>query len=190
MTFDGRALIATCPRDAMDVGIAYVPEDRPSAGAFADLSVQDNLSAAQVSRYWRWLRLDRSRERAEARNSLKEFLIKAPSLFAPLSVLSGGNQQKVVIARWLRRQPRLLLLDEPTQGVDIGARAEIYQLVHHAVTGGAGAIVVSSDFEELAHVCDRVLILADGRIVAQVAGDELDPHRLTELAYTSSEEIQ
>jgi ribose transport system ATP-binding protein len=190
MTLDGSALAASCPRDAMDVDIALVPEDRPNAATFADLSVQDNVSAAQVDRYWRWLKLDRGRERAEARKSLKEFLIKAPSLQAPLSVLSGGNQQKVILARWLRRRPLLLLLDEPTQGVDIGARAEIYQLVHEAVTGGAGAIVVSSDFEELAHVCDRVLILADGRIVAQVTGDELDPHRLTELAYTSTERIE
>jgi ribose transport system ATP-binding protein len=146
ITFDGRALRATRPRDAM--------------------------------------------ERADARASLQQFLVKAPSPAAPLSALSGGNQQKVVLARWLRRQPSLLLLDEPTQGVDIGARAEIYQLVRAAVAGGAGAIVVSSDFEELAHVCDRVLVLADGQIVAQGSGHELDPHHLTQLAYTSTGRTQ
>jgi ribose transport system ATP-binding protein len=152
--------------------------------------VQDNVGAAQVDRYWRGLRMDRAREREDAQASLQEFLVQAPSPAAPMSVLSGGNQQKVVLARWLRRQPSLLLLDEPTQGVDIGARAEIYQLVRAAVAGGAGAIVVSSDFEELAHVCDRVLVLADGQIVAQLSGPELAPHRLTELAYTSTGRTQ
>jgi ribose transport system ATP-binding protein len=171
----------------MDLGIAYVPEDRPVAAAFSDLSVQDNIGAAQVARYWRRLRIDRARERAEAQTSLTEFLVKAPSLAAPLTTLSGGNQQKVVLARWLRRRPKVILLDEPTQGVDIGARAEIYRLVRAAVAGGAGALVVSSDFEELSRVCDRVLVLADGRIVADVSGDELDPQRLTELSYSATE---
>jgi ribose transport system ATP-binding protein len=183
----GRPLRARSPKDAIDMGIAYVPEDRPRAAAFPDLSVQDNVGAAQVSRYWRRLRIDRARERAEARASLTEFLVKAPSPAAPLTALSGGNQQKVILARWLRRRPKLLLLDEPTQGVDIGARAEIYQLVRAAVAGGAAAIVVSSDFEELSRVCDRVLVLAGGRIVADVSGRELGPQRLTELTYSSTE---
>jgi ribose transport system ATP-binding protein len=184
---NGRPLRARSPKDAMDLGIAYVPEDRPVAAAFSDLSVQDNIGAAQVARYWRRLRIDRARERAEAQTSLTEFLVKAPSLAAPLTTLSGGNQQKVVLARWLRRRPKVILLDEPTQGVDIGARAEIYRLVRAAVAGGAGALVVSSDFEELSRVCDRVLVLADGRIVADVSGDELDPQRLTELSYSATE---
>ena len=184
---NGRALRARSPKDAMDVGIAYVPEDRPGAAAFPDLSVQDNIGAGQVARYWRRLRIDRARERAEARTSLTEFLVKAPSLDSPLTALSGGNQQKVILARWLRRGPKLLLLDEPTQGVDIGARAEIYELVRAAVAGGAGAIVVSSDCEELSRVCDRVLVLADGRIVADVSGGELDPQHLTELTYSPTE---
>jgi ribose transport system ATP-binding protein len=183
---NGRPLRARSPKDAMDLGIAYVPEDRPVAAAFSDLSVLDNIGAADVAR-WRRLRIDRARERAEARGSLTEFLIKAPSLAAPLTALSGGNQQKVILARWLRRRPKVILLDEPTQGVDIGARAEIYQLVRAAVAGGAGALVVSSDFEELSRVCDRVLVLADGRIVADVSGDELDPQRLTELSYSATE---
>jgi ABC-type sugar transport system ATPase subunit len=183
---NGRPLRSRSPKDAMDLGIAYVPEDRPVAAAFSDLSVLDNIGAADVA-CWRRLRIDRARERAEARTSLTEFLIKAPSLAAPMTALSGGNQQKVILARWLRRRPKVILLDEPTQGVDIGARAEIYQLVRAAVAGGAGALVVSSDFEELARVCDRVLVLTDGRIVADVSGDELDPQRLTELTYSATE---
>jgi len=187
VTLNGRPLRARSPKDAIDRGVAYVPEDRPGAAAFSDLSVQDNVGMAQVSRYWRRMRLDKPRERAEAQGALTAFRVKAPSPAAPLTALSGGNQQKVILARWLRRRPQLLLLDEPTQGVDIGARAEIYELVRDAVVDGAGAVVVSSDFEELAHVCDRVLVLCGGRIVAEIAGDELDPHRLTELSYSSLE---
>ena len=184
---DGRPLTARSPRDAMELGIAYVPEDRSVAAAFADLSVQDNIGAAQVTRYWHGLHLDRARERTEARASLNEFMVKAPSLMAPLSALSGGNQQKVILARWLRRRPKVILLDEPTQGVDIGARSEIYHLVRAAVEAGASVIAVSSDFEELARVCDRVLVIAGGRIAADLSGAELDPQRLTELTYATTE---
>ena len=184
---NGQTLRARSPIDAMNIGIAYVPEDRPGAAAFADLSVQDNIGVAQVARYWRRLRIDRARERAEARASMTEFLVKAPSLTAPMTALSGGNQQKVILARWLRQRPKLLLLDEPTQGVDVGARSEIYQLVRAAVADGAGAIVVSCDFEELSHVCDRVLVLTGGRIVADVPSHELDPDRLTELTHSTME---
>jgi ribose transport system ATP-binding protein len=109
--------------------------------------------------------------------------VKAASPDVPLSSLSGGNQQKVILARWLRREPRVLLLDEPTQGVDVGARAEIYQLVRAAVEGGAAVLVVSSDPEELVGVCDRVVVLAGGRLVADVPKTELDAARLTDLAY-------
>jgi ribose transport system ATP-binding protein len=105
---------------------------------------------------------------------------------APLNTLSGGNQQKVIMARWLRREPRLLLLDEPTQGVDVGARADIYRAVRDAVAKGASALVVASDFEELAHVVDRAIVLRDGRVVAQVTREHLNAHRLTELSYAEN----
>ena len=101
---------------------------------------------------------------------------------APLSSLSGGNQQKVVVARWLRRNPRLLLLDEPTQGVDVGARAEIYELIHRATSAGAAALLASSDFEELAQICDRVVVLRKGAVVGEVASEELGAERLARLA--------
>jgi ribose transport system ATP-binding protein len=111
------------------------------------------------------------------------FGIKASSVASPISALSGGNQQKAVLARWLRRRPSLLLLDEPTQGVDVGARADIYRIIRAAVDGGVAVLMVASDFEELARVCDRVLVIRRGRITAEVVPPELDHARLTELAY-------
>jgi ribose transport system ATP-binding protein len=99
--------------------------------------------------------------------------------------MSGGNQQKVVMARWMRREPQLLLLDEPTQGVDVGARAEIWQLVRDAVDQGAASLVVSSDMEELPRVCDRVLVLRQGVIVSELSGDDLTEQQLDQLLLTA-----
>jgi ribose transport system ATP-binding protein len=104
-----------------------------------------------------------------------------------MGTLSGGNQQKVILARWLRRKPRILLLDEPTQGVDVGARAEIYQLVSNAVADGCAVLLVTSDFEELSRVADRVIVLAHGRVTATVRSPHIEPTRLTELAFSTQE---
>ncbi|GAA1862406.1 ribose ABC transporter ATP-binding protein RbsA [Pseudonocardia ailaonensis] len=172
------------PGEAMRLGIAHVPEHREAEAAFLDLSVRENLSAAEVVKYWVGGRLDRRRERQDAERAITDFAVRTAGQDALMSSLSGGNQQKVILARWLRRQPRLLLLDEPTQGVDVGARADVYAAIRAAVNDGMAAVVVSSDFDELAHACDRVLVLRDGRITAEVRGDDLHRHRLTELVYT------
>jgi ribose transport system ATP-binding protein len=179
---DGEPRSISTPPEAMAAGLAYVPEDRQRDAAFAELSVGENLSLTVVPDYWHRGVLNRRRERRDALALFDSFLITASSEEAPLRSLSGGNQQKVVLARWLRRSPRILLLDEPTQGVDVGARAEIYELVHRAVAGGAAALIASSDFEELARVCDRVIVLRKGRAVAEVSGEELDADRIARLA--------
>src|SRR6185503_20800571 len=128
------------PSEAMAAGIAYVPEDRQREAAFPELSVGENLAVTVIPDYWHRGFLSRRRERRDASQLFDSFMIVAESDEAPLSSLSGGNQQKVVVARWLRRNPRLLLLDEPTQGVDVGARAEIYELINRAVSSGAAAL--------------------------------------------------
>ncbi|UGS34385.1 sugar ABC transporter ATP-binding protein [Capillimicrobium parvum] len=181
---DGRSVRFTQPRQAMAAGVAYTPEDRLSEAAFADMSVAENLGIATTGRYFRRGRLRHRAERRDARALAEAYHVKAASVEAPFSSMSGGNQQKVVLARWMRRDPRLLLLDEPTQGVDVGSRAEIWQLVRGAVEAGAAAIVVSSDMEELPRVCDRVLVLRDGRIAAEVGGAELTEERLNHLLLT------
>jgi ribose transport system ATP-binding protein len=169
--------------DAVARGIAYVPEDRAADAAFHDLSVTDNVTAASVRRHWRGGWLSQGQAHRDARWCIDRFRIRAHSERQPMNTLSGGNQQKAVLARWLEREPAVLLLDEPTQGVDVGARSDIYALVNDAVAQGAAAIVVSSDFEELSHVAHRVLVLADGRFVAEVRPPHLDPARLTQLSF-------
>ena len=170
---DGRELALRSPRAGMRAGIAFVPENRAEDASFAELSLTDNVSIAVLPDYWKGGRLRAGRQRRDARGLLSRFMIKAESVDDPLSALSGGNQQKVIVARWLRRSPRVVLLDEPTQGVDVGARAEIYASVREAVKDGASALVVASDFEELAHVSDRVLMFANGRMVGEIKPPDL-----------------
>ncbi|MGH9006172.1 MAG: ATP-binding cassette domain-containing protein, partial [Acidimicrobiales bacterium] len=185
---DGRPVSFATVDDAMDAGLGFVPEDR-SESAFVTMSLTENLSAAEVGKYWRGLRLRPRAEAADARKSIVDFSIKAISERQPFATLSGGNQQKAVVARWLRRKPKLLLLDEPTQGVDVQARAEIYRLVREAVDAGTSVIVVTADLEELARVSDRVIVLSQGRITDEVRGPDIDPTRLTELVLSASSDV-
>jgi ribose transport system ATP-binding protein len=173
------------PRDAIAAGVAYVPEDRLGDAAFPDMTIRENLGIATTGTYFRAAHLKHRAERRDALQLVDEYLIKASSLDAPFTSMSGGNQQKVVLARWLRKRPRLLLLDEPTQGVDVGARAEIWQLVRAAVDAGASALVVSSDMEELPRVCDRVLVLRGGEFVAELTGADLSEEQLDHLLLTA-----
>jgi ribose transport system ATP-binding protein len=159
-------------------GVALVPQDRLRDAALPGMSVRDNAAAADFGRYFRgWMRT--GRERADTSQLLHRFRITAPSVEAPLSSLSGGNQQKVILARWLRRDPLLLLLDEPTQGVDAMSRADIYAAVRAVAAGGCGVLVASSDPEELALLCDRVVVLRGGRAVADLNSAELTAERIT-----------
>ena len=186
ITIDGQPVCIDTPADAMQLGIAYVPEDRRADAAFADLAVRINLSAAQVPLYWQRWRLDHKAELTDAKTSIDQYRIATDDDRRALATLSGGNQQKVVLARWLRRAPRVLLLDEPTQGVDVGARAEIHSLIGEAAARGSAVVLVSSDFIELASVADRVVVLSDGRVSAELRRPYLDPQHLTELAYATA----
>ena len=181
---DGRLVRFRHIGEAIDAGVAYVPEDRNTEGSFADMTLSENVTAAVVNRYWSKLRLSRRAADRDAAAAIDEFGIDAASEQQTMGTLSGGNQQKVILARWLRRKPIILLLDEPTQGVDVNARAQIYALVRQAVTDGCSVLLVSSDFEELARVCDRVIILAAGQVTAELHAPDIDPARLTELAFS------
>jgi ABC-type sugar transport system ATPase subunit len=153
---------------AIEHGLAYVPGDRKSQGLVLSMSVTENLMMATTSRRMRLRVPSRARERAEARSVAATFGIVAPSTEAACRTLSGGNQQKVVIAKWMRGSPGVLLMDEPTRGVDVGAKREIYRLLADARDQGVGILVSSSETEELLLLCDRILVMARGRIVASL----------------------
>lgn len=183
VTLDGRPARFRTPREAVQAGIAYVSAHRSAEGAFPALSVRQNLSAAGYRRYWRGLRFRHAEERVDAVGSIEAFSIRTPSDERPMATLSGGNQQKVVLARWLQRRPRLLLLDEPTQAVDVAARVQIHAHIRATAEAGTAILVVSSDFEELALLSHRALVLDRGRIVAELRRPHLDRRRLTALAH-------
>jgi ribose transport system ATP-binding protein len=164
-------------------GVGFIPENRSVQALFSGMSITANLTAPSVGRYWLRGRISRRRMREVAGRLVKHFNVRSRSPDQPVDSLSGGNQQKVVLARWLHLQPRLLLLDEPTQGVDIGSRADIYRHIRTAVDDGAAAILVTSDFEELSHNADRVLILKAGRLTTELNGDEMRPSAIAESVY-------
>ena len=171
---------------AIAAGIVMIQEDRGNEGVFADLTVDENMDVSVLGRYWSGF-FRHSRMRRDSDQLRRRFAVKAPAGSVVMNALSGGNQQKAILARWLRCDPVLLLLDEPAQGVDVGARADIYTAVRKAVDAGGAALVVASDFEELAQVVDRAVVLRNGRIVAHVPRAELSAYRLTEQIYGESE---
>ena len=165
---DGRTL-GGGPSAAIRAGITLVPESRARQAVFGSRSVAENLTEAVASRYWRRGWLSQRKARSDARTMIRRYSIVAEHEQAGIGTLSGGNQQKVVLARWLERRPRVLLLDEPTQGVDIVARAAIHNMIREATAAGACALLVSSDVDELVEMSSRIVVLGDGRVAGERA---------------------
>jgi ribose transport system ATP-binding protein len=175
----GQPLSLCAPADALAAGLAYVPADRARLASFPRMSVCENLFQMHV--HGRSL-LHHSAERESARRAIDSFRIRTRSEAAPMSTLSGGNQQKVVLARSLRRSPRVLLLDDPTQSVDVAARAEIHRFIRKAADEGAAALIVSSDLQELEQLADRVLIVGGAGVEFELEGRQASYERLVELS--------
>ena len=167
-------------------GVVYVPADRHREGVFLPLSVAENVSAATLPDVSPAGFVSDRRVQSRARDMIARLAIKTPSPRTPVSSLSGGNQQKVVLARTLLTRPRVLLAEEPTQGVDVGARVDIYRILREAADGGAAVVVLSSDGVELEGLCDRVLILSRGEVVRELVGDEVTEAAIARAALTST----
>jgi len=182
--FGGRTLRKPSPRLMRRLGMAFVPEDRGAAAIFPEQSVSENMTAGNLGPYFSRMWLQDRRIRRDVEADSTRFAVKAASTAALIDTLSGGNQQKVVLARWLRDEPKLLLLDEPDQGIDVGARQEIFSLLSKATAAGAAVILVSSEFEELTRLCNRILVLSGGRITAQLERG-IDGHALLETVLTN-----
>jgi ABC-type sugar transport system ATPase subunit len=175
----GEDLVSDDMAAAIDAGMAFVPGDRWRSGAVMPLSVRENLTLPMLSPLQgRFGALNRSAERADTAYWVRAIGLRPPDPEQPLNLFSGGNQQKVVLAKWLRTRPLVLLLEEPTQGVDVGAQSAIYELIVEAARTGCGVLVCSSDVKELVLLCDRVLILNGGRIVTEVPRHLLTEERL------------
>ncbi|MXG89019.1 sugar ABC transporter ATP-binding protein [Nocardioides flavescens] len=183
VSLGGRPLRLRNPGRAMAHGVAYLPGQRLREALFPGLSVGENVLLASLPAHRRGGLLSIRRQRSAAADAVRRFRVHPADATAEVTSLSGGNQQKVSVARWMVREPRCLLLEEPTQGVDIGARAEIWALIADAVDGGAAALVVSSDYQELATHCRRVVVYARGRHVTTLTGADLTVPAIAEVVH-------
>lgn len=170
------------PTDAIELGMAFVPEDRAAAGIFASLPIEHNLSAAIPHKIARNGFIRRAVERRLAEQSVRDLSIRLASLNQPIVELSGGNQQKVILARWLLTEPNILILDEPTRGIDIGVKAEFYDMIGQLAEAGRAILLISSELPELLSLCDRVLVMSEGRITADIARDEATQENIMQAA--------
>jgi ABC-type sugar transport system ATPase subunit len=185
---DGRAVTIRRPRDAIAAGIVLLPEDRRHEGLVDDFGIRENVTVATLPRFrTRGLPLPSRRREARATRELMEGLkMRAQGPEQPIAALSGGTQQKVVIARWMLREGNLLMFDEPTQGVDVDAKEEVYALMEELAAGGASVLLISSEFSELVAVCQRVLVLREGAIVDVLEGDDVTEQRITDACYAGA----
>ncbi|AMM23682.1 sugar ABC transporter ATP-binding protein [Variovorax sp. PAMC 28711] len=187
---DGKPVSIRNPGHAKcdELAIALVPEDRKTDGLMLPMSVGDNLGYASLKRFSRRGVLDRDKESAAVATMVKRLSIKVSNSSVPVGTLSGGNQQKVVIGKWLLNAPRVLLLSDPTRGIDVGTKQEIYLLLRQLADAGTAILLYSTDYAELIGCCDRVAVFFDGRVVRWLAGEQLTERALVSSALNLSEE--
>ena len=164
---DGKLVTVHKPRDAMEAGIAYVTEDRRDFGLFLRMNIGENVAAADLERFGHW-GFNQTLMMRTARDYIQRLRIAAPGPEAISGKLSGGNQQKVLLSRWLLRKPKILIVDEPTRGIDVGTKAEIYDMLRSLADGGTTVIVISSDLPEVLAISDRVIVMREGAIAVEL----------------------
>jgi len=179
---DGRPLALRTPRDAIAAGVGFLTEDRKREGLLLDRSVQENIALPVLRSLSRWGVMRRSAERALAIRFISALRIRTPSAQQPVRTLSGGNQQKVVLAKWLATGARVLLLDEPTRGVDVGAKEEMHALIRALAHDGVAVLLLSSDLPELLALANRTYVMRDGRVAGELRGAEQVAERVMALA--------
>jgi simple sugar transport system ATP-binding protein len=177
----GQAARFGSPREAIRAGLACCPEDRKREGILADLSIRENIVLAlQAKRGW-WRKIGRRQQLQLAKSYVTRLGIKAPDLEQPIGLLSGGNQQKALLARWLATDPKLLILDEPTRGIDVGAKFEIMQEIVTLCAKGLGLLFISSEISEVTRVSHRVAVLKDRRKIAELGSGQVNEDAIYKL---------
>lgn len=172
--FNGKEISPKSPRDAIDLGIALVPEDRKLQGVLLSLSIRENINMPIYKRISNFFVIDRKKESDIADQYMKSIRIKAPSFKQLVKNLSGGNQQKVILGKWLAADSELIIFDEPTRGIDIGAKYEIYKLMNDFVEKGKTILLISSEMEELMGMSDRILVLSEGRLTGEIEKEQFN----------------
>jgi ABC-type sugar transport system ATPase subunit len=180
----GKKVEINSPSDAIAAGLAYLPEDRKEAGLFLDMSVAHNIAAAGLNRFGSWWFDDGSGD-AVAEEFRKKLRISSYGVRQVVQSLSGGNQQKVVLAKWLLLRPKVLIVDEPTRGIDVGAKSEVHNLLRELGRSGTAILVISSELPEVLAVADRILVMREGRITGELAGPEATEEKILRYASMS-----
>jgi rhamnose transport system ATP-binding protein len=178
----GRPTRIGSPAQAVQLGIAYVPEDRRRYGVILEMPVATNATLAVLNRISKFGWMNFRRERALAADYVSRLSIKTASLETPVGDLSGGNQQKVAMSRWLATQPTLLILDEPTQGIDVGAKAEIHRLMGELAANGLAILMISSELPEILGMSDRIVVMHNGTVAGELTREEASPEKVMSLA--------
>jgi ribose transport system ATP-binding protein len=178
---DGAPVRLRSPRDAIRNGIGYVPAERRSQGVFPDMSVASNIAVLEIDGTSRFGFVRKSRTKRIASERIRQFDIRGGA-DGRITQLSGGNQQKVILSRWIARRPRLLLLDEPTRGVDVGAKAEIYGIIRRLADEGVAILMISSELPEIVGMSDRALVMRDGTVRGELAGAQITEEAIMALA--------
>lgn len=180
--FKGKEISPKTPKDAIELGIGLVPEDRKKEGALLGMSIRCNINMPIYQRISKGTVINEKKEEEITQTYRKEISIKTPTLDQLVKNLSGGNQQKVILAKWLAADSELLIFDEPTRGIDVGAKQEIYTLINHLVEQGKTVLMISSEMEELMGMSDRILILAEGNMTGELNKSEFNQERIMQLA--------
>ena len=179
---EGQPIVVSSPRDAIDRGIYLIPEDRKRSGLLLDVSITENISLPDLASYAHATFVQESAEMANAEQQRRRLRIKVPDVGDQVSTLSGGNQQKVVLAKWLSMRPRVIIFDEPTRGVDVGSKSEIYEIMRELADAGVAILMISSDMEEVIGVSDRIAVMHEGRISGFLGRADFSEHNVLKLA--------
>jgi ribose transport system ATP-binding protein len=179
---EGRETEIRSTSDAVRRGIAYMPRNRKENAIIKDMSILENGSLVTLKKYVHHLLIDRSEEAGDFGKQAAELHIKMGRKEDPITSLSGGNQQKVVLAKWLNTDPKVLVLDNPTQGVDVGSKEEIYDIIRKLASGNVAVIVLSSEAQEIIRVCDRALVMFHGSVMGEISGSDMNEHTIMRMA--------
>ncbi|MCP3367910.1 sugar ABC transporter ATP-binding protein [Bradyrhizobium cajani] len=187
---EGDPIRAASPRAAIDHGIYLIPEDRKGCGLLLDVSIAENISLPDLSSYLRFFLVNTAQETENARTQRERLKIRAPDVGTTVGSLSGGNQQKVVLAKWLSMRPKVLIFDEPTRGVDVGAKQEIYEMLRRLADAGVAILMISSDMEEVIGVSDRIAVMHEGAISGFLDRSQFSEHNVLQLAVGHAVEMR
>jgi ribose transport system ATP-binding protein len=189
VTLGGKKVNIRSPQEAIDVGLVYLTEDRKAEGVLLDMSAKDNINLMIIGQDAKGGILDRSKMLQRCKDAIAAMKIRVAGPDITVGSLSGGNQQKCLLSRLLETKPLVLILDEPTRGVDVGAKSEIYRIIDELAKGGAGVLVISSELAEIVGIADRVIVMREGHLEGEVTGDDIDQENIIALATAAARHV-